>query len=554
MLESLHVKNMALIKDAELELKSGLNVLSGETGAGKSLLLGSVDLALGKRADPDLIRNGESAAYVELVFSLPEPGLAEKVREMGMEPEEGRLIISRRITEGRSVSRVNGETVTLTNLKKLTELLIDIHGQHDHQSLLKEENHLKVLDAFEKDLLQEAKEAYEASYLKYRAFREKIREMGGDPESRKRQLDFLDFQIREIEEASLKPGEEEELDRLYRKLNSREMVKNALEQILENLREEVSSKISECIRLSREASEADEEIKPLLSQLYDIDALTEDAGREASHLLQSADVDEEQLKTVEERLSLIIGLKKKYGESVEQILKNLKAYRKEYDELYDFDVNAEKILQELEKEKVILVEKAAALHEKRLEAAESFSAAMEEALRDLNFLHVTFRVQVQETTRFTRSGADEVRFLISTNPGEEPRPLSRVASGGELSRIMLAIKSISADADDIPVLIFDEIDQGISGRTAAAVARKMQKIAEDHQVICISHLPQIVASADDNFLIEKSVEDGETITRLAALSYEDSIREIARLSGSGEITDSNLRNAAEMKENLRRKS
>ncbi|MBQ1376402.1 MAG: DNA repair protein RecN, partial [Lachnospiraceae bacterium] len=472
MLESLHVKNMALIKDAELELKSGLNVLSGETGAGKSLLLGSVDLALGKRADPDLIRNGESAAYVELVFSLPEPGLEEKVREMGMEPEEGRLIISRRITEGRSVSRVNGETVTLTNLKKLTELLIDIHGQHDHQSLLKEENHLKVLDAFEKDLLQEAKEAYEASYLKYRAFREKIREMGGDPESRKRQLDFLDFQIREIEEASLKPGEEEELDRLYRKLNSREMVKNALEQILENLREEVSSKISECIRLSREASEADEEIKPLLSQLYDIDALTEDAGREASHLLQSADVDEEQLKAIDERLSLISALKKKYGESVEQILKNLKAYRKEYDELYDFDVNAEKILQELEKEKVILVEKAAALHEKRLEAAESFSAAMEEALRDLNFLHVTFRVQVQETTRFTRSGADEVRFLISTNPGEEPRPLSRVASGGELSRIMLAIKSISADADDIPVLIFDEIDQGISGRTAAAVARK----------------------------------------------------------------------------------
>ncbi len=205
MLESLHVKNMALIKDAELELKSGLNVLSGETGAGRSLLLGAVELALGKRADPDLIRNGESAAYVELVFSLPEPGLEEKVREMGMEPEEGRLIISRRITEGRSVSRVNGETVTLTNLKKLTELLIDIHGQHDHQSLLKEENHLKVLDAFEKDLLQEAKEAYEASYLKYRAFREKIREMGGDPESRKRQLDFLDFQIREIEEASLKP-------------------------------------------------------------------------------------------------------------------------------------------------------------------------------------------------------------------------------------------------------------------------------------------------------------------------------------------------------------
>ncbi|MBR0086314.1 MAG: DNA repair protein RecN [Lachnospiraceae bacterium] len=553
MLESLHVKNMALIKDAELELKSGLNVLSGETGAGKSLLLGSVDLALGKRADPDLIRNGESAAYVELVFSLPEPGLEEKVREMGMEPEEGRLIISRRITEGRSVSRVNGETVTLTNLKKLTELLIDIHGQHDHQSLLKEENHLKVLDAFEKDLLQEAKEAYEASYLKYRAFREKIREMGDDPESRKRQLDFLDFQIREIEEASLKSGEEEELDRLYRKLNSREMVKNALEQILENLREEVSSKISECIRLSREAAEADEEIKPLLTQLYDIDALTEDAGREASHLLENADVDEEQLKAVEDRLSLIIGLKKKYGGSVEQILKNLKAYRKEYDELYDFDVNAEKILQELEKEKVILVEKAAALHEKRLEAAESFSCAMEEALRDLNFLHVAFRVQVQETTRFTRSGADEVRFLISTNPGEEPRPLSRVASGGELSRIMLAIKSISADADDIPVLIFDEIDQGISGRTAAAVARKMQKIAEDHQVICISHLPQIVASADDNFLIEKSVEDGETITRLAALSYEDSIREIARLSGSGEITDSNLRNAAEMKENLRRK-
>ena len=552
MLESLHVKNLALIRDAELELKPGLNVLSGETGAGKSLLLGSIDLALGKRADADLIRKGAEEAFVELVFSLDDEEIKERLKEAGADTSEDRIIITRRITNSRSVTRVNGETVTLAVLKKITELLIDIHGQHQHQSLLKEENHVRVLDEYGKATLTEEKAAYEASYRRYRKIREEIGRLGGDDDLRKRELDFLSFQISEIEEAHLKPGEEEKLDQLYASLAHKEQVRNALDNTLGLLREEISGKLSEALKESSQAAVYEVRAKSLESQLLDIDSLLSDAAREAETLLLDQETDEGQLKETEERLELIASLKKKYGGSVEEILSTLKRLKKEYDELYDFDVNKEKKSQELEQEKQLLIEEAKKLHDRRTEAGKRFSEAMEEALKDLNFLHVRFRTEVTETNRFTPNGADEVCFLISTNPGEEPRPLSKVASGGELSRIMLAIKTLAADSDKIPTLIFDEIDQGISGRTAAAVAKKMQDIALFHQVICISHLPQIVSSADVNFLIEKSVEDGETVTRLEALSQEDTYREIARLLGDGDITDSNLQNAREMKERMKR--
>ena len=554
MLESLHVKNLALIKEAELELNPGLNVLSGETGAGKSLLLGSINLALGKRADADLIRNGEDSAFVELTFKIREKELQEKLTELGFPPDEEDLIISRRISDGRSRSRINGETVTLSSLKKVTELLIDIHGQHDHQSLLKEENHLKVLDHYGKEELKDVKARYEESYKQYLQIRDQIRKMGGDDESRKQRLDFLDFQIKEIEEAGLKKGEEKQLDELYNRLSHSENVKNALEKLILLLRENAVSAVSESLKEASSVTVFDESIKSIESQLLDIDAYLSDTIREAEHILDLSDVDEELLKKTEERLELLSKLKKKYGHSEEEILKHLKDLQAEYRELLDFDKNKEKIEKDLEKEKEILKKAAKELSEKRQEVGERFSKALEKALTGLNFLHVSFETSVSHTNHYTSSGADEVRFLISTNPGEERKPLSQVASGGELSRIMLAIKSLAADADEIPTLIFDEIDQGISGKTAAAVAREMQKISVSHQVICISHLPQIVSSADENYLIEKSVEDQKTVTRITALSEENTLKEIARMLGSGEVTPSNMQNAAEMKAQMRRKS
>ena len=554
MLESLHVKNLALIREAEVEFMPGLNVLSGETGAGKSLLLGSVDLALGKRSEPGLIGKNGDNAFVELTFTLDSESLREEVKNLGIEPDEDRLIISRRITPGRSVSRVNGETVTLANLKKFTSLLIDIHGQHDHQSLLHEENHIKVLDAFAQNRLKDAKEAYEASFQRFRGIREKIRRMGGDDEMRHRRLDFLEFQLKEIEEAQLKPGEEETLDALYENLSHSDTVRLSMNTAASVLRDDVSARLSDIMKEAEQAARYDESAKNVVTMLLDIEALTEDAVREAERIAEDAETDEELLSKTSARLEEIETLKKKYGSDIPEILSYAEGLKKEYVELFQFDQDKEQILQELEAEQQELMKKADALHVARVQSAEIFSKKMEEALKDLNFLHIVFVTEVEETRRFTASGADEVRFLISTNPGEEVRPLSRIASGGELSRIMLAIRALSADTDQIPTLIFDEIDQGISGRTAALVAGKMQTISDSHQVICISHLPQIVAAADQNYLIEKSVEDAQTVTELKALSYDDSLKEIARLSGSGEITQANLENAAELKSKSRRKS
>lgn len=551
MLTSLTVKNLALIRSAELEFRPGLNILSGETGAGKSILLGSVSLCLGGRAEKDMIRNGETYAYTELVFEEDDPGILAKLSEKDICPDEGRFIISRRISDGKNSAKINGETVTLSVLKEAAELLIDIHGQHDNQSLLHEEHHLAVLDGFAKSELQDALSRYGVCYQTYRRLREAFNACDGDAAERARRLDFLEFEIDEIENAKIVPGEEARLTEELKRLSNARAIRNGLTEIVSVLSEDTAEGLSHALKTANTLTAMDPALGNLAVALGDIEGFLQDTLKEARTHLEADVPDEDRLPAVEERLQLIAALKRKYGASETEILKRLEEFEKEYDTLTAFEENRGKLEAELTEAKKTLIAASKKLHEIRRSAADRFSAAMMQALSELNFLQATFETEVTETKRYTVSGSDDVRFLISTNPGEPLKPLSKVASGGELSRIMLAIKTLIADSDRIHTLIFDEIDAGISGKTGAAVAEKLHEIAKTRQVICISHLPQIVAMADHHFLIEKGVSGGNTETKISALSEADSAKELARLLSAGELTETALQNAYEMKRKLK---
>lgn len=553
MLEYLYVKNLALIQEVELKFSDHLNILSGETGAGKSVLLGSVGLALGGRADTDMIRTGTDTALVELLFRVNEKE-AEKLREMDIEPEDGEVIISRKISQGKSQGKINGETVPVSLLKKAASCLINVHGQHEHETLLSEENHLVLLDRCGHAVIESAKEKYLSVYREYRNIKEKITHMGGDDEARKRELDFLSYEIEEIEEAEIRVGEEEDITKELRKLNASKLILEGLAVIAEAVSGDTADRLSDAVREAMQLRAYDESMEDLSVQLKEIESLLSDAARDVRERIDNTETDEEKIDRLSERLDLIGRMKQKYGGSEERILETCRELKKRYEELEAFDADKEAFLEKLREQRKKLISEAGVLHEVRKAAAAEFDREMQEALQDLNFMSVCFRTEVTETNRYTSDGADEVCFMISTNPGEPLKPLSKVASGGELSRIMLAVKSITAGADDISTLIFDEIDTGISGRTAGAVAAKMKKIAADHQVICISHLPQIVAAADHHFLIEKSVEDEKTLSRIRELDPEESICEIARLSAVGELTQANIDNARELKKLLNSKN
>ncbi|MBR6405429.1 MAG: DNA repair protein RecN [Lachnospiraceae bacterium] len=548
MLEYVHVKNIALIREAELTLSDHLNILSGETGAGKSILLGALQLALGERGSTDLVRTGESEGFVELVFSVTDPQTSEKLAELSVEPEDGKLILSRRISEKRSVLRLNSEVVPAAFVRKVSALLLDIYGQYEHQSLLSEENHLRYLDTYAGAEISDAFQQYQECYRAYRKLREEIRSLGGeDDDERRKRLDFLGFQLTEIENANIRIGEDEALTKELRKLSSARAIENALNLTHSALSGDLPDALSESIREISGLVSTDPGLSALLSELRDIESLMQDAASDAEERLQSLDTDGERMNLVEERLQFLSQIKRKYGATEEEILKSFDRLQREYDSLKDFDENRERMLSELAVLRKSLVQAAKVLHDQRRACADELQQEMTEALLDLNFLQVRFECEVQETNRFSPNGADEVRFLISTNPGEPVKPLARVASGGELSRIMLALRTVSADTDGIHTLVFDEIDAGISGKTAAAVARRMHKIAADHQVICISHLPQIVAAADHHFLIEKTASEGSALTEVQELSEDESIRELARLLGAEETTEAGILNAREMK-------
>ena len=546
MLLELHVKNLALIEKADVEFGEGLNILTGETGAGKSNIIGSVTMALGGKAPKGSIRPGADYAYIELVFSVAGEEKRKALRELDVEPtEDGLVIISRKLTSARSISRINDETVTMARLSQITGLLLDIHGQHEHQSLLYKSKHLEILDAYVKAATQPVKQTIADRYRIYRSLEEKLRGFDLDAESRIREADFLRFEIEEIEASALKEGEEEELTSVYRRYSHSRRIAECLGAAYEAVEGEW---LARALKEVEQASEYDESLGGIRDQLYDADSILRDAGREMSAYLDSMEMDEETFRKTEERLDLIHNLQAKYGPTVEAICQKLEQKKKRLEELEDYDAHKKRMEQELEECRNGLEKLCTQLTGIRKKASRTLVKKIRQGLVDLNFLDVEFDMEFEKLDHFTPSGWDGAQFLISTNPGQPMRPLKDVASGGELSRIMLAIKTVLADSDDIPTLIFDEIDTGISGRTAQKVSEKLMLIAKSHQVICITHLPQIAAMADSHFEIAKSASQGRTITTIRLLDRQASVEELARLLGGARITEAVLKNAGEMKE------
>ena len=546
MLLELQVKNLALIEQARIEFGEGLNILTGETGAGKSILIGSVNMALGGKVSRDSIRQGAENAYIELLFSVDSKEQREALEALDITvPEDGTLILSRRILPSRSVSRINDETVTAVKLKQATGLLIDIHGQHEHQSLLHLHKHLEILDAYCRTEAESWKEKIAGEYRQYQALESRLSSMEGGLEERLREADFCRFEIQSIEEAALREGEEEELAARYRKLSHARRIAEELSEAYQALDTDA---LSRAVRAVDQAAGYDPELKGIRDQAYDVESLVHDLAHGIQAYMADCVFDPEEFRQIEGRLDTIHSIQSRYGNSVEAVFQALEEKKKRLEELENFDqirLGLEKEKADLEKQ---LRKDCSRLTEIRSQAAARLAERMRESLLDLNFLDVQFVMEVRQLDHFTSEGWDEAEFLISTNPGEPVKPLRAVASGGELSRIMLAIKTVLADTDQIPTLIFDEIDTGISGRTAQKVSEKLKEISRTHQVICITHLPQIASMADCHFEIEKSVREGKTVTQICRLGQEESIRELARLLGGAQITDAVLKNAREMKE------
>ena len=545
MLLELHVKILALIETADVELEDGLNILTGETGAGKSIMIGSVNLALGQKASKEMIRNGAEYAYVELVFSV-DPEQEDALRALDVMPDEnGTLIISRKIMPSRSLSRINDEAVTAARLKQVTSLLIDIHGQHAHQSLLHASKHLEILDTYAKSRVQQLKIQTASLYAEYISLEKQLSQLDTDNESRRREADFLRFEIEEIENAQLKAGEEECLAACCRKYGN---ARRIMENLSAAYRAVDTEAVGNALHQVCEVAEFDPELKAIQDQLYDAEAVLSDAHHAIGEYLEQLDFDEQAYREAQDRLDLIRGLEAKYGAGVEQIEKALEETKNRLEQLEHFDEYRMQLEQQYQKAEKALEAVSAELSAVRQEEAKKLAEKIRAGLIDLNFLDVRFSMEFRRLSHYTASGFDEAEFVISTNPGEPERSLGQVASGGELSRIMLAIKTVLADSDDIPTLIFDEIDTGISGRTAQRVAEKLAVIARNHQVICITHLPQIASMADCHFEIKKSTDGASTKTRITRLKEDEVVAELARLLGGAQITDAVLQNAREMKE------
>lgn len=549
MLQNLHVKNLALIDETEVEFGPGLNILSGETGAGKSIIIGSINLALGEKVQKEMLRDNGEAALVELIFFVEDADTIEAIRALDIEMEDDTVILSRKITGGRAIGRINGEAVSASKMKAVASLLIDIHGQHEHQSLLSKKKHLEILDTFAKEVLGDKKEKLAQCYQEYRKLKDELEHANLDGEERARELSFLEYEVKEIEEAQLTVGEDEELEAVFRKYSNGKKIMDAVgaaNAATSEDDESASERIGRALRELSSVSGYDERVKEMEEQLTEIDNLLSDFNHELASYLSDEEFDEETFYETEKRLDLINHLKSKYGNTIADIIKYGEEKEERINVLNDYDAylaGLQKNVSEKEKQLEQLSKKVSDIRKKE---SKKLTESIKNALLDLNFLDVQFTMEFAETD-YTANGIDDAQFLISTNPGEPVKPLGKVASGGELSRIMLAIKTVMA-SDKIGTLIFDEIDSGISGRTAQMVSEKMNVLGRNHQIICITHLPQIAAMADSHFLIEKSVENQATVSKIHKLTDEQSVEELARMLGGVEITDTVLENAREMKQ------
>lgn len=549
MLQNLHVKNLALIDETEVEFGPGLNILSGETGAGKSIIIGSINLALGEKVQKEMLRDNGESALVELIFFVEDADTIEAIRALDIEMEDDTVILSRKITGGRAIGRINGEAVSASKMKAVASLLIDIHGQHEHQSLLSKKKHLEILDTFAKESLGDKKEKLAQCYQEYRKLKDELEHANLDGEERARELSFLEYEVKEIEDAQLTVGEDEELEAVFRKYSNGKKIMDAVgaaNAATSEDDESASERIGRALRELSSVSAYDERVKEMEEQLTEIDNLLSDFNHELASYLSDEEFDEETFYETEKRLDLINHLKSKYGNTIADILKYGEEKAERITVLNDYDAYLAGLQKNVSEKEKQLEQLSREVSDIRKKESKKLTESIKNALLDLNFLDVQFMMEFAEID-YTANGIDDAQFLISTNPGEPVKPLGKVASGGELSRIMLAIKAVMA-SDKIGTLIFDEIDSGISGRTAQMVSEKMNALGRSHQIICITHLPQIAAMADSHFLIEKSVENQATVSKIHKLTDEESVEELARMLGGVEITDTVLENAREMKQ------
>ena len=557
MLYNLHVKNLALINEQEVDFENGLNIMSGETGAGKSVIIGSVNLALGAKADSGMIRTGAEYALIELTFGIKNEGQLRRLKELDIPVEDdGTLILQRKIMEGRSVCKANGETVSARQLRDLSNILINIHGQNDHQELLHKKKHLEILDDFSGEELIKLKEECSAAYSSWTEVLKKLDETNLDERERERQKDLASFEYDEITEADPKEGEDEELDTKYRRMVNSRKIAEAAGIAAEvtgagDVGESAADAIGRAVRELSSVSGYDDKARELLDQLSDIDNLLSDFRHAISSYIDELEFDPEDFANTEERLNVINHLKDKYGGSIEAVLKYRDEKEEELKKLEDLSAYREELLADEKKLHSEVLAACKKISDLRKKNADVLSGLLKKALQDLNFIDVRFEIDVDSSEdKASANGYDDVEFMISTNPGEKIRPLEQVASGGELSRIMLAIKTVVAEKDDIDTLIFDEIDAGISGQTAWKVSEKLGILARGHQIICITHLPQIASMADTHYEIAKGTheEDGSerTVTRIRKLSDDERASELARMLGGAQITDSTMENAREM--------
>ncbi len=551
MLTNLHVKNLALIKEEEIDFNDGLNILSGETGAGKSIIIGSINIALGEKASKEIIRKDADFALVELQFVDGRDIVKNVIKEndIELEPDDS-VIISRKITKSSSVCKVNGESVALGTLRKITALLVDVHGQHEHQSLLNKAKHLEILDEFaSKSDIIKLKDDLAKEYKLNKDLKNKLEELDVDEDERLRNISFYEFEINEIDEAALVEGEDSKLEESYKKMEASQKIVSSLGEAYSALSDNncASDLISNALGALKKINYKDEEIEKIESSLTDLESICSDVSHMISRYMDDNRYDEEKLVEYGKRLDVINHLKAKFGNSIEEIIN----YRNDKEELVNSLKNNEEIKKQCEEDLKLSNERMRDICKKiseiRVKYAKDLEVKIINHLKELNFLDVRFEIKIEESNQITLKGFDDVEFMISTNVGEPVMPLGKIASGGELSRVMLAIKTVLAEVDEVGTLIFDEIDSGISGKTAWMVSEKLNIISHNHQVICISHLPQIAAMADSHYLIEKKAEKDTTTTGISLLDKKGEINELARMLGGDEITDAVLLNAKDLK-------
>ena len=546
MLDSLAVKNFALIKEAHIDFKNNLNVLTGETGSGKSILIGSINLALGMRASKDVMRDENEDTVVSIEFSVKDKDLIKRLKDLDITiAEDGKVIIYRRITKDKNITKINDEPSTLNKVKEVTDKLINIYGQHDGETLRKNAKHITFLDDFIGLEAYKKKDNISNIYTKLKEAKEKYDSFNLDEKMRLREIDILKYEIDEIEKAEIKKGEEEELSDKFKIISNSKNIIESLSSALNYLQD---ANVSNAIKEIKDGLKYDATLEDIYSSLTDADSIISDSIKELDRKIETYDLDEKEFHDMENRLENIRGILAKYSNSYDEMMNEYNNKKNRLEELDNYDEQkkiAKSNLDKLEKE---LENACSDLSDLRKKESKNFVNRLVEELKDLGFLDVKFDISIERKNEVSRDGFDDVTFLISLNTGEKMRPLSDVASGGELSRIMLSIKTILSESYGTETLIFDEIDAGISGITASKVATKLNKIAKNHQVILITHLPQIAAMADNHFVIKKGVESDRTITTIDELSEDGMIKEIGRLiSSSGELTESVIANAKELK-------